>query len=232
MKKITTLLLAFIAFLSCFSQVEVYKTLKDYQNNTPEKYTSTTVKFYADYRSSFSYKPILEFKEDGKKVKIMLSEAWGFKYKGILFRTITTMGNITIGLLSEGKICYWENAVFIFKKIDHITPGLTNAYYGYASYLSKNIESAIVTYDFRVLLNSNNEYNTLVDCVETKFIEEYNYTEKEMKRLDKLNNIGGTDGVALINYLSRYNYDKELNILRKCIKNFNGNFNSQILIEK
>ena len=46
MKKITTLLFAFVTFLSCFSQVEVYKTLKDYQNNTPEIYTKPNFRIH------------------------------------------------------------------------------------------------------------------------------------------------------------------------------------------
>lgn len=233
MKKITTLLFAFITFLSCYSQVEVYKTLKDFQNNTPEKYTSTIIKFYPDYRSFGKYKPTLEFKEDGKKVKIMLTDVWAFKYKGILFRTITTMGNITVGLLSDGKICYWENAVFIFKKIDHAIPGLSDADYGDAAYLSANVESDIIKGEnFKVFLNSNTEYKKLIDIVEARFKESSKSYEKEQKTLKKIQKVAGNNVIGIMDYLSFSNYDKELNILRSCIKEYNGNFSSQIALDK
>lgn len=232
MKKITTLLFAFIAFLSCYSQVEVYKTLKDYQNNTPEKYTSTTAKFYADYRKVGLFKPTLEFKEDGKKVKIMLTDVWAFKYKGILFRTITTMGNITVGLLSDGKICYWENAVFIFKKIEKMSPGLADYEYGKAAFLSKSKESEIIKAEFNTFLESNIEYKKLIEIVESRFKETSANYEKNQKFIKKIQKFIGNNGIEIMNHLSSSNYDKELSILRSCIKEFNGNFSSQIVIEK
>jgi len=227
MKNIISLILALIAFANSYAQLEIYKTIDDYKKGTPVKYTMTDIKYYADVVGSHIYHPMLQFKENGKKVKIDMTENWGFKYKDILFVRDATRGNLIVGLLSSGKINYWENAVFIFKKIEHQTPGMSEVDYGDAAYLSTEIGSTLISFNtYRKFFQNNKGYDNLLQCVH----DNSTLNDKKLKLANKVFNLGGEDSIALFMYFSRANNEKDLSVLRKCIKDMNGNFNSQIPI--
>lgn len=234
MKKATTLILALIAFINSYAQqVVVYTSHYEYENNKGTKYTGEI-----NYRPNFvsgrnnnNYQPYLQIKEGKEKNKVDIIDAWGFKYKGILFKR-DTVSNLFFALLSEGKVYYWENAIILFKELDDVWYNTQNVDYGKGVFISTDINAPSQYYvlDKKKATGSTytSKYNKLFEMNPTlqSFLDCIDENKKNVTGFKKVDNV-----TAFLFFTDCITNTKWRNILRKCIKTLNGNFNSAVTIE-
>jgi hypothetical protein len=97
--------------------------------------------------------------------------------------------------------------------------------YGRSAALSLSVKSEIVFGNYRTFINTNKEYQPLVDCV-VSFGKSKNWNISNF--IKKQFNLDGTDDIARFTYYMQLD-DVSLNGISKCIKQFNGgNFNAKI----
>lgn len=158
-----------------------------------------------------------------------------------------------MALVSEGKICYWENGIAIIdilnsdkeKKKGTIRGLACDGKFG----LSKSIDSDIITARFNNFIKSNKEYATLASEFKSAALAHEDFPkvlkkENGIKMQDKLMDLGGTDELAYLNLATGVNnyagkpmglsagvyiQGLEMMYIRDFFKKYNnGNFNSLI----
>lgn len=240
MKKVLFLLASVLTYVASFGNVEVFKTLEDFKNNTPEKY-SDELKYFAKGINT-GYETTITVENNGIKKEIQAKDIWGFKYKNILFRTYKyNLQNIKgknesfglAALVSEGKICYWENAMPIIEVLDkpekkkvYMPPGFANGLFFLS--LSNISEIKVFGKNFREFFNENKEvYTILKECLSKD--SDFNKNMKMVKMMNKMMKFNGEslgeDEIAYISYLSAKNKEE---IIRPCINLLNNSFNSNV----
>ena len=209
--RIWALFFLLIVCLPSFAQLEIYKTLSDYKNNTPVSYVLD-----GEIRP---YNSGLVFKTKDGKHNITTDEFWGFKYNNILFRTC--IGNKAMAaLISAGKICYWEDGEYVLDGINNKTfnqPDISWKCNCDAVYLSQTIESELYYRDFHPFISLDTSYIRLSECVFNGMPEK---NQKSLKPMNKIMKLGGEGPTAMLNYVSRITYF--IDVLRKCVKDFNA----------
>lgn len=265
MKKTMTLmlLLCFSIIASYADQILIYKTFNDYQNNTPT-ILEGEVEGFPDMQLNSTYHSGFTVKTKEKKERFFAEEIWGFKFKDVLFRTFKFFlkqqknGLPSFGfmaLVSQGKICYWENGLAIIDILNsdkdprkgYIKDLACNGYFG----LSKSIESDIHTGRFNNFFSQNPEYKDMPAEFRNAVINHPDCAgslkKVNLKASDKLFDLGGVDDIAFMNFLGGVNNnagktmgfsaaiflikrDGDKNdYVRDYFKNYNnGNFNSII----
>lgn len=233
MKKIIVLFIM-IAFLqSTYAQVVVYASYDGYKNDTGTIYNGEI-----NYRPNFvsgrnnnNYQPYLQIKDGKEKNKVDIIDAWGFTYKGILFKR-DTVSNLFFALLSEGKVYYWENAIVLFKELDDVWYNTQNVDYGKGVFISTDINAPSQYYvlDKKKATGSTytSKYNKLFEMNPTlqPFLNCIGENKKNVTGFKKVDNV-----TAFLFFTDCITNTKWRNILRKCIKTLNGNFNSAVTIE-
>jgi hypothetical protein len=179
MKKQLTILTIFL-FLTQISkaQVEVFKTLEDFEENIFTKYEGE-VEYFMDF--SFNAKPSSGIEVGSKeKIKIYFTDFWAFKYKNQFFRIssgefqgLNHSGTIIrrdvllpVVLVSKGKMCYWENGV---PTIDFLSKGddkKLTCNFTESVYFSSNIDSELYNTNIKLKLFFKREAYRLkiLDC--------------------------------------------------------------------
>jgi hypothetical protein len=124
----------------------IYETYEDYINNTGEviegdfKYAGTEASF-GKTLTKFKNKDKSTSKENNK-IKIDGKKIWGFKHKGVLFRTIN---GVPQWVATQGELIYYENGVL---KLFNLNLGNNNApwweEYGYECGISKDLTSEFI----------------------------------------------------------------------------------------
>lgn len=165
-KFIVSAFLLIISF-SLHSQVVVYRTFEDFQNEIGEEYDSLH-----DYSTFFNQIKLI-FKKGKKKVKIPCKKMWGFSYKNALFRVHKKYSQ-PARVISFGKIVYYENGI---AHLSMLKFGESFGQYdkGYAGYFSKSINSEMVPIPTQILSDAKRairrfkkehpEYKELFDCL-------------------------------------------------------------------
>lgn len=255
MKKATTLILAMIAFVSSYAQLEVYKTIDDYKNNTPIKYSSE-IKYESNSKWALkNFKPYITILDT--KEKIFMDSIWGFTYKGMLFRTLQFLSNgnyqgaanvsnpnikkenvVKIAglaaLISKGKFCYWEIGQAWVDGLNNPekNKGEYDIAIGGRFYFSNSIESEIATHtEFRTFFNKDlKTYKPIVDCAYAFGQSKGNL--KNIKMANKMFQLGGEDGIAYIKAFSMLSMAKGLNAIRDCVSNENKQIDEKVKTTK
>ncbi len=155
MNKTITLSIVFLFFVYVSqAQVEIFKTMEDYQNSISTKYDGD-LDFFIDF--SFKANPPSGIEIVSKdKTKFYFTDFWAFKYKNQFFRISSGDYQVPIStelirkdvllpvvLVNNGKMCYWENGVpeidFLRKGNDkNITCNFTRSVY-FSSYIDSEI---------------------------------------------------------------------------------------------
>lgn len=230
MKKIITFILATIAFVSSYAQLEVYKTVEDFKNNTPQKYV-TSAKVTQD-KNFGSFKTSLKIKQDGQKdVEILLSEIWGYKYKNVLFRcfnfTHEGLNKKMIAhaaLISTGKFCYWECGEAVMDVLENPEKKKGLIYMSSFYFSNDTLSDIVQNKDFRPFFNKDfATYKPLCDEAQKNGQSVSKY--KNIKMGNMMFHLGGEDGIA---YVKIFAIGKEMEYIRQAVKTVNGNLNSAI----
>lgn len=155
----------------CYSQVIVYETYEDFQANNGTKYER-----YKSYSWSAGGVRLILFDKNNKKNKIACRDFWGFKIGDALFRV--EKGNTNpVRVISVGKLVYYENG---FAHLNMIRTNSTSGNFerGYYAYLSKNINSEIITMPIggwvewasvTKFKKENPDYDPLFQCIEQDY---------------------------------------------------------------
>lgn len=258
---LTLLTCLFMAAVANAEQILIYKTYQDYKNNTPTTIDGD-IDGFPDSSPALVYKSGIRIKSNGKKEDYRCSDFWGFKFKDVLFRCFkfnlkySKNGQTSYGfmaLVSEGKICYWENGIAIIdilnstkeKKKGNIEGLACDGKFG----LSKSIDADIITARFNNFIKSNKEYATLASEFKTFALAHEDFPkvlkkENGIKNQDKLMDLGGTDDIAYLNLAAGVNNNAgkpmgisagiyiqgmEMTYIRDFFKKYNnGNFNALI----
>lgn len=199
---LTILLLSAIHTMAQDS-IKVYKTHNHYINNDPNIY------IYNGYRNNYNDRireayPILFVIDNGKKKKIVLEDYWGFVYKDILFRRENTEKTY-IGLLSTGKLFYWESALSVLKAITgHSFNLVASGYNGHSIYLSSSLEGELRSgRDLEDFFAKNPDTKQVPLCYEKdKWLQSF----------------------SLVARSSFNDKEKEKVKIRACVESYNGNF--------
>lgn len=165
MNRTITLVIAILLFpCVCKAQVEIFKTVEDYEENISTKY-SGDVEYFIDF--SFKVNPGSGIKIGIKDsiTKIYFTDLWAFKYKNQFFRIsngdyeVTTSNDrvrrdvlLPVVLVSNGKMCYWENGV---REIDFLRNGnekKSTINFQNTLYFSSNIDSEIYNTSIKLKL--------------------------------------------------------------------------------
>lgn len=169
--KLILILLLMLLTSIAKTQVVVYRTFEDFQNEIGEEYD--------DYHScSHTMGNVkLKFKKGGKKIKIHCKDLWGFTYKDAFFRIHKKHSKPT-RLISLGKIAYYENGVAHLTMIKNNKDSGSFSI-GYFCYLSKNIGSELIPMptnlisdvkkDIKNFKEKHPEYKDLFDCIEKDY---------------------------------------------------------------
>lgn len=89
---------------------------------------------------------VVTYVKDGSKKHIPTRKIWGFKNQGLLYR-IESEGKLPVRLMAQGAIFYWENG-FAHLRMQRDSSEAATVEYGYASYLSRDLQSEIVPAHF------------------------------------------------------------------------------------
>lgn len=87
------------------------------------------------------------YEQDGRTERIPTRKVWGFLNNGFLYR-IEQAGKLPVRLMAQGAIQYWENGL-AHLRIQQDSTGASGFEYGYASYLSRDLQSVIVPAVFK-----------------------------------------------------------------------------------
>lgn len=119
------------------SQVELYRTYKDFLNESGEEYTDVMMAVLSSNGVTF------RFFQGEEKTKVKSKAMWGFKFKGVLFRS-DIKNNTFMCVMSTDKIVYYTHGQAYFDKIRGGTDrvGAVLGYGNYA-YLSEEINSEL-----------------------------------------------------------------------------------------
>ena len=89
---------------------------------------------------------VVTYVKDGSKKHTPTRKVWGFLNEGFLYR-IESEGNLPVRLMAQGAIFYWENGfAHLRMQLDSTEAAIVE--YGYASYLSRDMQSEIVPAHF------------------------------------------------------------------------------------
>jgi len=123
-------------------QATIFTTHADYANAKGD-----TVGAYVDIVPSMGQYALV-FSKDGEKRKIPCTDIWGFALKGVLFR-IEQNAHLPVRLMTKGAVAYYENG---FAHLIMQRDGTELEFFdvGHQSYLSHDLESAIVPAIFKV----------------------------------------------------------------------------------
>lgn len=221
MKK-TIILLAFLCgiFSSSFAdQILIYKTFADYKSDNATIVDGEVSSFQGPdgalvYNSGFTVKT-------PKKESFYSKDFWGFKFKGILFRsfkfTMTQQRkNLSsygfMALVSQGNIFYWENGLAILDvltsektpKKGYVYDQACNGLYG----LSKDVESEIYSGRFNNFFKKYSEYIDIPADYAVKVLNNKECRgpkEPNLSLFNKLYDLGGTDDIAHMNLYTGVN---------------------------
>jgi len=173
MKTIITIFFLIIS-ISLQSQIIVYRTFEDFQDDKGEMYDS-----YLRNTQALG-KIILIFKKGRKKIRIRCRDIWGFTYDDAFFR-IDTKQDLPTRVLSIGKIVYYENG---FAHLGILKHNIHTGWYGkgYAGYFSEDINSEMVPVPsqpmsaakraIRKFKEKHPEYSELFECLGKDFSQE------------------------------------------------------------
>ncbi|HUH74288.1 MAG TPA: hypothetical protein VLZ75_07755 [Chitinophagales bacterium] len=244
MKK-TIVLLAFICglFSSSFAdQILIYKTLADYKSDNATIVDGEVSGLKNSdgnlvYNSGFTVKA-------SKKEEFYSKDFWGFKFKGILFRSFEfkmkqQTKNIPsygfMALVSQGEIFYWENGIALLDiltskknpKKGYLLGQGCNGLFG----LSKDLESDIYTGRFYEFFKKYPEYNK-IPADYTAMVSRRECRGPFVPNLEKMNklyDLGGTDEIAMINFYTgiNNNFGKPKGITSDMVITFIDNDNLQ-----
>ncbi|MBX2983801.1 MAG: hypothetical protein KF843_14075 [Flavobacteriales bacterium] len=89
---------------------------------------------------------VVAYENAGSKKHVPTRKVWGFLNDGFLYR-IEPEGKLPVRLMAQGPICYWENGLAHLRMQRDSTEAAI-VEYGYASYLSRDLQSEIVPAHF------------------------------------------------------------------------------------
>lgn len=224
MQKLFFILLAF-SFMGksvLAEQIQIYTTFENYENGSPTTLDGD-VDGFPDFQNNVVYQSGINVKTSEKKHTFRARDIWGFKYKGVLFRSMQftlkqQRNNLPsygfMALASQGNICYWENGIAILDVLNSSKNPRKGYIYGlscngiYA--LSKSIDSDIHSGRFYKFFQSYPEYKAIPadfkssltgsGCTKSKFVSKVNLTS-----MNKLYDLGGTDDIAFMNFWAGVN---------------------------
>jgi hypothetical protein len=85
---------------------------------------------------------VLQCSKAGAVQHIPVRKLWGFTYHGFLYR-IEPQGRLPVRLMAQGAIFYWENGI-AHLRMQRDSTEAAQIEHGYASYLSRDVQSEIV----------------------------------------------------------------------------------------
>ncbi len=89
---------------------------------------------------------VVTYLKAGSKKHVPTRKVWGFMNEGFLYR-IEPEGKLPVRLMAQGAIFYWENG-FAHLRMQRDSSEAATVEYGYASYLSRDMQSEIVPAHF------------------------------------------------------------------------------------
>jgi hypothetical protein len=87
------------------------------------------------------------FEKDGRRKHVPTRKVWGFMNNGALYR-IEQEGKLPVRLMAQGAIFYWENGL-AHLRMQRDSTEASGFEYGYAAYLSRDLQSIIVPAVFK-----------------------------------------------------------------------------------
>ncbi len=178
------LILFFVLYSSvAFSQIEVYRTFQDFENDNTEKFDDLNIYLFDKPEKQIDY-----YKFYKNRTEIKTKDIWGFKYKDVLFRIDhDNPGQNAVRVIVKNKLVYYENGR---AHLEMLESGQSSAYYsqfaGYSAYISLNLNSMMIVLDenihglagkkrakkrVRNFQDENSEYNAFFDCLTNYRIE-------------------------------------------------------------
>ncbi len=88
------------------------------------------------------------FEKEGRKRHISTRKVWGFMNNGALYR-MEQESKLPVRLMAQGAIFYWENG-FAHLRMQQDSTAAASIEYGYAAYLSRDLQGPIVPAVFAV----------------------------------------------------------------------------------
>lgn len=166
-----------------FSQVEVYRTFQDFENDNGEKFDDLDIYYFDKPENRLDY-----YKFYKNRTKIKSKDIWGFKYKNSLFRIDhDNPRHSSARVIVKNKLVYYENGR---SHLEMLESGRSSASYsqfqGYSAYISLNLNSMMIVLDeyihglagkkrakkrIRKFRDENPEFNEFFDCLRNYRIE-------------------------------------------------------------